>query len=169
MSIFIGKVCSGRGIATGQLDALRPQFDQHLGSPPAPGTLNVLLDGPVNLHLAHASIIIPKCAFWLVKFNGIDTLAYRWQHCPLHVVEIVSHLPLRNHFGLQDGAPVELDLGGAIAATPLTSKVCWWLLWRGRERLFYSSNSYDRRLLKYLARIARRASQDIDDIPVPTR
>lgn len=167
MSIFIGSVCSGRRIAADHLNALRPLLDRHLGSPHTPGTLNVLLDCPVSLHPARAAIIGPQRAFWPVKFNGLDVLAYRWQRCPLHVVEIVSHLPLREHFRLQDGAPVTLDMSGVIAAMPWRSKVCWWLLWRGRERLYYSSDSYHRRMRKRLRGMARRACQEVVDIPAP--
>jgi hypothetical protein len=165
MSIVTGCVCSGRRMAADHLDVLRPQLDRYLGSPHMPGTLNVVLHSPVNLDLEHAAIVVAKRAFWPIRFNSVDVLAYRWQRCPLHVVEIVSHLPLRKHFGLQDRAQVTLDMSGVVTATPLSSKLCWWLVWRGRERLFYASDNYQRRMRKRARWLTRRAGQKIAGTP----
>jgi hypothetical protein len=159
MAIFTGTVCSGRGLAKDQLAPLHEQLGQYLGAPPMPGSLNVLLRQPVSLHDGRPVIATSGRAFWPVSFNGIDALVHRWRYCPLHVVEIVSHIALRRHFGLQDGASVRIDLTGAIAPTPLSSTLSWWLAWRGREALFYSNDAYTQKMRKRFRRTFQRAGQ----------
>jgi CTP-dependent riboflavin kinase len=141
MAILTGTVCSGRGLAKEHLAPLGERFRQHLGAMPMPGSLNVLLDRPVSLHHGRSVLAARDRAFWPVSINGVDALAHRWRYCPLHIVEVVSHIPLRRHFGLQDGASVRIDMTGVIAPTPLSAALSWWLIWRGREALFYSKRA----------------------------
>jgi hypothetical protein len=159
MAILTGTVCSGRGLAKDRLAPFGEHIRQHLGATPIPGSLNVLLTQPVSLHHSRYVIATKGRVFWPVSINGVDALVHRWKYCPLHVVEVVSHIPLRRQFGLQDGAPVRLDLTGVIAPTPLASTLSWWLIWRGREDLYYSSDRYIWTLGKGLRRISRRAGQ----------
>ncbi len=90
---LVGRVTKGRGFAK-DIFAMEPiPGALSDGGRFYPGSLNVVLDGPVRLDVGKA---IPfaggKRYLWHVSINGVGTpvFAYRWKGCPLHVLEIVS-------------------------------------------------------------------------------
>lgn len=140
--IFFGKVVSGRGIAGSHIKGCTELLLGILDGPPVLGTLNVLLNKPIHFDPDEAAVIAKdNRMFWPLKINGHPCLAYRWQGCPLHVVEVVSDVVLREQLGLEDNERVFLQSSTARPASKL-QHLAWTILWRGRSRWFYSRDKY---------------------------
>lgn len=158
-------VCSGRGKATAHLAPLTIQIEDLLGAPPVPGSLNLVLSEPLHLDVGKSLVSFANNrTLWTAKINGIAALVYRYRRCPLHVLEIVSHLHLRSSLGLRDGDVAHIELVGAVKP-PLLRRLCWYLLWRGRETKYFSSDRdlMLQRRFRILARLAYQKFPEIKD------
>lgn len=152
-----GKVVAGRGHAK-NLPFLRDQkVNEFLGQTPFLGTLNLTLEIPIELSPSNAfSSNDRRAFFWPVKFNGLPCLAHRWKRCPLHILEIVSHVRLREEFQLEVGDSV--TVAACLDPISLPRLLCWRFLWANSGSLYYESDSYVKRVKK-LPFIARAANQ----------
>lgn len=78
---------------------------------------------------------------WRATLNGKGVLLYRWQGCPLSVIEVVSATHLRNEFHLKDGSSVVLKIfDDDVDEIGVRAWLGWVLLWKWRSQLYYRSN-----------------------------
>jgi hypothetical protein len=156
-----GTVASGRGEAKdifggvnigGEMPALQPLF---------PGSLNLLLNFPLRLHLSLGKPFSTSPRFlWHARLKGSDipVYVYRWKGCPLHVLELVSPIQLRTALGLHDGSVVELELLPEMISNVGWISHCWWtFLWKGRGSWYYTHERYKRTV--YASRLHLFAAQ----------
>ena len=159
---MIGEVTSGRGLATGSLAVAREQMADMLGARPYPGTLNILLRRPVEFCPLRAlrpdNYPLGRHSFWRGKVLGRNCLLFRWPFCPLHVVEVISDRHLRSAFNITDGTKVLINCDDA-APVGFVNNICWTLLWAGRRRNAYTSETYQRHLWSRVRLLARKAGQ----------
>lgn len=135
-------VAAGRGIARDQPRWQEPALAALLGGPPAPGTLNLLLDGPAEFAgPARLTLDAGRSFLWAGRLQGRPVLLYRWKACPLHVVEAVSREKLRDAMALADGQAVEVE-PPALRALPVWRRLCWRLLWGARPAAYYEDDRY---------------------------
>jgi hypothetical protein len=140
-----GVVIAGRGKASVELAPLADAIEAVLGERPCPGTLNVILSAPLLFDLQGNVLARRQRYLWPVEIDGTPALAYRWKHCPLHVVEIVSSLHLRSRLHLSDGNGVKLRFRrDLVAPLPALNKAAWTLLWGVNGALYYSSDRFTR-------------------------
>lgn len=160
-----GRVSSGRGAASPGLARASALYEELLGRPPVPGTLNIVLDEPVELSATRAVLSVDGSQYsWRASLNGSPCLAHRWRACPLHIIEVVSDRRLRADDGIRDGDHVQLALArDLIVSLPLVRLVAWALLWRFRERLFYTSNRYTK-LTRNLGLLTRLSWQKVPKV-----
>lgn len=156
-----GVVTSGRGEAKhifGGIDTFREMSDMQ---PLFPGSLNVVVDFPVRLHFSLGKQFSTSPRFlWQARLKGSDIpiYVYRWKGCPLHVLELVSPIQLREALGLLDGSVVELELlPEAIGKVGWIAHCCWMFLWKGRVSWYYTHEKYKR--VVYASRLNMFASQ----------
>lgn len=136
-----GRVTSGRGIASKQGFFKDPALISLLGAEPFPGTLNLLLNEPIDLPVSEALVLNGgRSWFWLATFEGRRCLAHRWTKCPLHVVEIISDVKLRDHLGDRH-LQVEVTLPSA-GRLSFIRRISWSFLWRGYEEQYYKNDKY---------------------------
>jgi hypothetical protein len=97
-----GRVCDGRGDATSGIGRLSSEIHEKTGIIPYPGSLNVILDHPIQLSSKTAIKFASqgRSRLWRLQLVGAEDIVaygYRWKGCPLHVLEIISDRRLRNH------------------------------------------------------------------------
>lgn len=135
-----GEVVSGRGQAT-PLFAGRRELSDYFGAEPQPGTLNVVLDWPIQFRPARAVIRFDDIhrSLWPAMAEGHRCLIYRWPNCPLHVIELISP----HRFRIEKGDRIRMMFNAAD-----TEAVAWprllgwsWLWLPGRKRA-YSDDEY---------------------------
>ncbi|MDA0329646.1 MAG: DUF120 domain-containing protein [Gemmatimonadetes bacterium] len=123
-----GRVESGHGDASRWLSRFNAEYATKAGMPIFPGSLNLRLNhlfdwsdeaiGPLLVEFARSEyggerdILLLPC---LLRSLG-DMRAYLWTttngaSSSHDVVEIITSLGLRDHFGLSDGDMVELEVG----------------------------------------------------------
>ena len=153
---LVGTVCRGRGVASEHLREYAQELERILGAPPIPGTLNLILQGPLGLDVQQCALVRDKRFFWSASVAGIPVLAYRWPGCPLHILEIVAPLMLRAHLGAGDGDSVSIAVEGKQTLTP-KQRLSWSILWSLRQDRFYASDYPF--LIKRFKRLWRNASQ----------
>jgi len=158
----IGEVSSGRGVASSSLLTRAPVLQSYFGAEPVPGTLNVLLLGPVELPVEAAIIRDgPGGMFWAAELEGVPCLAVRayvqyfW---PLHAVEFISTVHLRSTLQVVDGDKVKLTFPES-PPLPWTRTLAWAALWAGRRQWFYSTDAYWSFIYRNFRSLARAASQ----------
>jgi len=137
-----GKVVRGRGKGAERIAALDRCLRPILGASPVPGTVNIVLLRPIEFDPAAAVLTIDgKRMFWPIRLGNLPCLAYRWRGCPLHIVEVVSTMRLRDELGLADGSMVRLEVADP---WPLRtgSLLAWLALWAFRKERYYGSESY---------------------------
>jgi hypothetical protein len=144
----LGEVVAGRGNAAPTMRREAEAFRAATGERLLPGSLNLLLSEDVFFDLSAARRTASgQRLLWRMSLCGLPVWAYRWPHAPLHVVEILAPVHLRETLGLQDGDRVSLSFPGRIAV-PLTlrQKLACLLIWRGREAWSYRRDGYCTRL-----------------------
>lgn len=149
------QVVSGRGIAGRQSFLDDPQLAALLGQRPFPGTLNLILDRPVEFDLSSVlTLNRGRALFWPANFMGRACVVHRWTRCPLHVAEVISDIRLRDEIAALAGRPV-LE----IEARPLPRYrlAAWTRLWQGHEDGYYSDDGHLARIRRH--RLARYLSQ----------
>ena len=125
--LFVGKIQAGFGDASRWLKFFNAAYSEKLGMPVFPGSLNIALDHVFDWldarYKAHTiwfgreeyggerDILLLPCELVSLDhrraFLWTPTTAARDRR-DFWVVEIVADVNLRNHFGLQDGYPVEI-------------------------------------------------------------
>jgi hypothetical protein len=135
-----GTVTGGRRIATHHIEEIAGALTPLLGAPPIAGTLNVLLDRPVEFSPYEAVLSIKGRYFWNAAINGLPCLAYRWPRCPLHVVEIVSTVHLRTKMSLIDGSAITIESPSLRLLSRQRHKI-WHELWASRGAEVYTSDA----------------------------
>jgi hypothetical protein len=113
-------------------------------APLCPGTLNVVLDGPLRLSRQSSfEFDRGRRRLWRAALNGTDVWAYRWDEAPLHVLEIVSTVHLRTSLSLEDGDAVTVQIAPeSIRPLGPCSRILWAALWYGRRASFYRTGNY---------------------------
>ncbi len=141
-----GTAISGRGAAKQHMAPYATTFLRYFGRTAVPGTLNVVLRQPLSLSLAKVGFVFEgRRFFWPATLGGIRCLAYRHKGCPLHVVEIVSDVHLREQLKLKDGDAVSLELeADLVSRVPPLARMAWRLAWSRREQLYYTNDRYTR-------------------------
>ncbi len=142
--MIVGYPVAGRGYGADMVLSHQNKVEKQLGAMPYPGTLNVVLEKP--LLLKNAVQLDAKGKLFGVRgyINEIPCLLYRFNFTPMHVLEVIAPVHLRNTLGLKDGQGIEI----------LVSKenLCHPTLWRFRVwELFYKGRLdayYDDQILK---------------------
>jgi hypothetical protein len=146
-----GQVACGRGLAAPELVALREQVQAIVKEPLCPGSLNLVLNRPVRLlDAAGFAFDLNYRTLWRASLSGIDVWVYRWRESPLHIVEILSSVYLRERLNLKNGDTVTLRIGRAqIGKLRYLERLIWALLWTGRRRWFYLYKFYSNRTVRF--------------------
>jgi hypothetical protein len=146
-----GQVVGGRGLAAPELVALREQVQAIVKEPLCPGSLNLVLNRPVRLlDTAGFAFDLDYRTLWRASLGGIDVWVYRWRESPLHIVEILSSVYLRERLNLKNGDTVTLRIGRAqIGKLRYLERLIWSLLWTGRRRWFYLYKFYSNRTVRF--------------------
>jgi hypothetical protein len=146
-----GQVVSGRGLATLELLTLREQVQTIVKEPLCPGSLNVILNHPVRLvDAAGFAFDLDYRTLWRASLGGIDVWVYRWRESPLHVVEVLSTVHLRERLNLKNGDTVTLRISrGQIEKIHLLERFIWAALWTGRRHWFYSYKFYSSHTVRF--------------------
>ncbi len=148
---FEGQVVCGRGLAAAELVKLREQVQAIVKEPLYPGSLNIVLNRPVRfLDPAGFAFDLDYRTLWRASLGGIDVWVYRWRESPLHIVEILSSVYLRERLNLKNGDTVTLRISSAqIGKLRYLERLIWALLWAGRRRWFYLYKFYSGRTVRF--------------------
>ncbi len=139
---ILGKAVVGRGQADRSLASYRLKIEEALGNAPHPGSLNLVLRQPIVLDPQRAiGASDGKRWFWLAQCAATPCLLTRWRGCPLHVVEVVAAVRLRDLEGEAGALQIDVD-NDLLLPVPLTNRLFWVLLWAGRQHWFYASDRY---------------------------
>jgi hypothetical protein len=135
----VGQVISGRGLGRHRVFRYRDELRAIVKQSLYPGTLNVVLNLPLRLlDTAGTKFDCEGGMVWPGSFCGVDVWMYRWPSCPLHVVEVVSSICLRERFGLRDGDDVTLGLSkGQTGPIDTLGRLAWAAFWIGRRNSFF--------------------------------
>jgi CTP-dependent riboflavin kinase len=141
--VLSGRIQKGRGAAERQLDWLERKFHEALGKPPFPGTLNLLLDIPV-VFAGETGFSIGSRLFVPARIPNVGVVVvHRWRGCPLHVVEVIAAVSIREALGGGDGEVVSLEVCRSDLVDPTWAQCLFHcLLWCGRRTWFYSNHWY---------------------------
>lgn len=135
----VGQVVSGRGMGKHRVFRCREELHPIVKRSLYPGTLNILLNLPLRL-LDTAGFTFDREGgmVWPASLSGVDVWIYRWPGCPLHVVEVLSSICLRERFNLKDGDDVTLGLSdGRTGAINTLGRLAWAALWIGSRNSFF--------------------------------
>jgi hypothetical protein len=160
---FGGQVVSGRGITSAQLLGDSEELRAIVKGTLYPGSLNVILNQPLRL-LDTAAFMFSRQRrmLWPASLNGADVWIYRWCEAPLHVVEVLSTVHLREHLALKDGDDVILRVSHEqIGAINPVGRFTWVMLWAGRRHWFYSSDTYYNRILSLCEKLGAARQQPV--------
>jgi hypothetical protein len=164
-----GQVVGGRGLAAPELVTLREQVQAIVKEPLCPGSLNIVLNRPVRLlDTAGYAFDGDYRTLWRASLGGVGVWVYRWRESPLHVVEILSSVHLRERLKLKDGDTVTLRMSGTqIGKTHFQERFIWAALWTGRRRWFYSYKLYSNNTVRFGTHLG--ATQELPVIrgPIP--
>ena len=140
---LLGRIQKGRGVATRQLDWREEKFHEALGGPPFPGTLNLLLENPV-VFSDGAGFSLGERIFVPARIPQVGlVLLHRWRGAPLHVVEVVSVVSIRQTLGVGNGEVVKLEvLQRDVVDLSWAQRFFHYLLWCGRSTWYYSNCKY---------------------------
>ncbi len=158
---IVGQVLSGRGRAAKVFEDFGGDISESVGCKPLPGSLNVVLNRPIALNPALGTTFDQSRRFlWRVSVQGIRVplFVYRWNGCPLHVIEIVSTVYLRDALKLTDGSTLAIQVDEKLIHSlgPVTRSV-WRVLWHRRESWYYQCEHY--KTFLHFSKIAVLASQ----------
>jgi hypothetical protein len=160
-----GIIVSGRGNARGIVKDNREELRDKLGTALFEGSLNVLLDRPLLLRASTAvKVAGGRRLIWRALLNGHSVWAYRWPDAPLHVVEILSEVQLRQALGLNERERVTVSVSreDTLPVSPAASLV-WALWWRGRLDWYYTGDRYKeyaKKGCRYFAATQSRAMKE---------
>lgn len=147
-----GRVVSGRGLAAADLARFDGELSKISAQPLHPGSLNVVLTRPVRLADSRGHAFDRgRRMLWPASADGLDVWLYRWRECPLHIIEVLAPISLREHFGLRNGDRITLRVeSDCLEPIGHAARVAWIAFWLGRKRLAYSSDTYNERM-KYVS------------------
>lgn len=163
-----GQVVSGRGTAACELSTFASELSQIVPEPLCPGSLNLVLDKPIRLAEETAFIFDGgRRMIWPAVLEGLDVWIYRWLETPLHIVEVLSPVFLRERLHLQDGVFVDLSVRDeqVDAITPL-GKLTWASLWLGRRGWSYSKSTYYSKTMYIAAKLGGAQQQPMVEGPL---
>ena len=142
--VFRGTVLSGRGKARKHMEDEYDAFRAATGEDLIPGSLNLILSEPVLLNLETALVISGgKRMLWRAELSGLPVWIYRFRNAPLHVIEVLASVRLREALALQDGGAATLSVSRRdIDALPLKRWLAWCFLWKGRRSWSYHKDWY---------------------------
>jgi hypothetical protein len=166
---LVGQVVAGRGLAGTELVTLRKQLQAIVKEPLCPGSLNIVLNRPVRL-LDTAGFAFDRDyrTLWRASLGGINVWVYRWRESPLHIVEILSTVYLRERLNLKNGDAVMLRMSKAqIAKIHFQERFIWAALWTGRRRWFYSYTSYSNHTVRLAKELGATQEQPVVRGPIP--
>lgn len=140
----VGMVTSGRGQATRDLLACEDEVSAIIGQPLYPGSLNLVLNRPLRLRESTAYTFDgQRRMLWRAWLGGTEVWAYRWRGCPLHIIEVISTIFLRERFQLNDGDDITFSVEKQwVGAIPIWQRLSWALFWARRENWHYSNRKY---------------------------
>lgn len=146
-----GRVTSGRGLLGKHISRNATVIQNALGATVVEGSLNALLDRPVMF--ADDSAIrlyfdegLPRLE-WPGKVNDVDIWVHRWQSAPLHIVELLSAVHLRKHFGLSRGDKIQIQVRKCdLKPLSYVNLLTWTMLWFGRKSWEYENDAYCARI-----------------------
>jgi bifunctional DNA-binding transcriptional regulator/antitoxin component of YhaV-PrlF toxin-antitoxin module len=158
---FRGNVSSGRGQCAFHLRSVARELEQFISVPLCPGSLNVILAGPVRLlESAGATFDQGRRMVWAASMNGVEVWIYRWREAPLHIAEILAPIHLRDRFGLKDGDEITLTVTeNKVEPINLLGRLAWNALWLGRRNWSYSKDSYYQRTMNVCTKLGAAQQQ----------
>jgi riboflavin kinase, archaea type len=164
-----GQVVSGRGLAARELLTLREQVQTIVNEPLCPGSLNIVLNHPVRLaDAAGYAFDLDYRTLWRASLGGIDVWVYRWRESPLHIVEILSSVYLRDRLNLKNGDTVTLRIrSGQIEKIHFLERFIWAALWTGRRHWFYSYKFYSNHTVRFGTELGATQEQPVVRGPIP--
>lgn len=156
MKKLAGQVARGRGRATAHLKPATDLLEQVLGGEVTQGSLNVILESPIEFSREQGIEISPQRWVWPADLLGLPILVYRWKGCPLTVVEIVSRLHLRDALGYRDGDEVEISVpDDAVCSTSDARTAVARLVWRNASGKNYYTMRWTRLARQGIERACR--------------
>jgi SAM-dependent methyltransferase len=164
-----GQVVCGRGLAAPELVTLGEQVQAIVKEPLCPGSLNIILNRPVRLlETAGFAFDLDYRTLWRASLGGISVWVYRWRESPLHIVEVLSSVYLRERLHLKNGDTVTLRISSAqIGKIHFPERLVWALLWTGRRRWFYSYKSYSSHTVRLGKELGATQEQPAVRGPIP--
>jgi hypothetical protein len=164
-----GQVVSGRGRAAFDLVTLREEVQTIVGEPLCPGSLNIILNHPVRLvDAAGFPFDLDYRTLWRASLGGIDVWVYRWRESPLHIVEILSSVYLRERLNLKNGDTVTLLISrGQIEKIHFLERFIWAALWTGRRHWFYAYKYYSNHTVRFGKELGATQEQAVVRGPIP--
>lgn len=160
---IVGFVLSGRGVAKQHVRDEFLEIKRATGEAPIEGTLNCILSKPIRFSHESALFIGEEGRMlWPASLSGTPVWIYRWRHAPLHVVELIASVYLREKLRLSDGDRIELLVQEKdIAPIRSADRLAWRICWLGRRNWSYKNDQY-----YFLTRewcIAHGATQCVSD------
>lgn len=154
-TVVVGTVTAGRGNAKRHLAENAQELRELLGTELFPGSLNVILKRPLRLQESAALRFDGGMRMlWPATMQGSPVWLYRWRWAPLHVVEVLSTVGLRQTFRLENGNPVTLSISEErLGAVSLLSTLAWSAFWLGRRDWCYSNDRYYQRTTRWCRRL----------------
>src|SRR5579863_3980160 len=164
-----GQVVSGRGLAAAELSTLREQLQTIVREPLCPGSLNIILNRPVRLlDAAGLAFDLDYRTLWGASLGGLNVWVYRWRESPLHIVEILSPVYLRERLNLKNGDTVTLRISrGQIEKIHFGERFIWAALWTGRRHWFYSYKFYSNHTVRFGKELGATQEQPVVRGPIP--
>lgn len=152
---ILGTVVSGRGMGRKEMTRLSGSIEEATGVKPFPGSLNVVFRQPLLLRVERTTTVSAcRRYFWWAEINGLRCLAYRFPGCPLHVVEFVSDMRIRDALSLKDNDPVTVVMDQSTVADISSIRwIAWASLWKFDGQLFYTSDRYCRQTRRIVRRL----------------
>lgn len=131
-----GKFSHGRGMSE-TLGAWNDDFvRQYFGRMACAGSFNIILNEPVEFLPSAKIAIVDGCrGIWPATVFGHPCLVERWPECPLHIVECISDVKLRDLLG--PSSSVEVTLPSTIVL-PAWKRHLWQRVWGGKNADYYS-------------------------------
>ena len=150
-----GIVISGRGLSSSRPKNLHNNIENITKKRLIPGSLNIILLYPILLNKQTLSFNYDgrKKLIYPATIKNTEAFIYRWEKCPLHIIELMSSINLRNHLKLSDGSLVFVEINNNVVhKLSKTKMVGWNLIWKYYESSYYS-DSYHCKIRRYLSNL----------------
>lgn len=155
-----GRIISGRGIAASIVSDNSERIEPLLGATPYAGTLNIVMESPFFIKKATQIDIKGKQFAILGHIGEIPCLIYRWHNAPLHVIEVISSVRLRDVLDLKDGYIINIQVrADKIRPVNAWRLSLWRLFYQHRPRVYYNDDLHKFFTGKYLKHFHKRACQ----------